>query len=130
MQSLNLKMTCPRQLCGGGVEYLAEKRRLNLRLPPCLRRIVLVSVSSEKNDNGGAGETQNPISSLTKSQTYALLKQQMEVAAKSEDFEEAARLRDSLKEFEEEEPVLRIRKLLKEAIADERFEDAANMMRS
>ncbi|PKI59126.1 hypothetical protein CRG98_020492 [Punica granatum] len=49
----------------------------------------------------------------------------MEVAAKDEDYEEAARLRDSLKLFEEEEPVLQLRRLMKEAVAEERFEDAA-----
>ncbi|KAF3954551.1 hypothetical protein CMV_020116 [Castanea mollissima] len=62
---------------------------------------------------------------FSRSQTYALLKQRLEVAAKSEDYEEAARIRDSLKSFEEEEPVLRLRRLMNEAIADERFEDAA-----
>ncbi|KAI3464104.1 hypothetical protein Pfo_020767 [Paulownia fortunei] len=41
------------------------------------------------------------------------------------DYKEAARLRDSLKLFEEEEPVLRLQRLMKEAIAEERFEDAA-----
>ncbi|KAG8476148.1 hypothetical protein CXB51_033191 [Gossypium anomalum] len=83
--------------------------------------------------NGGGGErpsldpnpTQNQSSFLSRSQTYAMLKQQMEVAAKSEDYKEAARIRDSLKIFEEEEPVLRFRRLIKEAVADERFEDAA-----
>lgn len=39
-----------------------------------------------------------------------------------QDYKEAARIRDSLKLFEEEEPVLRLRRLIKEAIADERFE--------
>ncbi|GAU48749.1 hypothetical protein TSUD_185440 [Trifolium subterraneum] len=63
---------------------------------------------------------------LSRTQTYALLKQQMEVAAKSEDYKEAARIRDSLKLFEEEEPVLRLRRLIKEAIADQRFQDAAS----
>lgn len=38
------------------------------------------------------------------------------------DYKEAARLRDSLKLFEDEEPFLRLRRLLKEAIAEERFE--------
>jgi len=38
------------------------------------------------------------------------------------DYEEAARIRDSLRSFEEEEPVLRLRRLLKQAIAEERFE--------
>ncbi|KAM2106249.1 hypothetical protein ACFX1X_015636 [Malus domestica] len=49
----------------------------------------------------------------------------MEVASKSEDYEEAARIRDSLKLLEEEEPVLWLRRRIKEAIAEERFEDAA-----
>ncbi|XP_057421515.1 uncharacterized protein LOC130715434 [Lotus japonicus] len=70
------------------------------------------------------GDTRS--SFLSRTQTYALLKQQMEVAAKSEDYKEAARIRDSLKSFEDEEPVLRLKRLLKEAIADERFQDAAS----
>ncbi|XP_048329105.1 uncharacterized protein LOC107418365 [Ziziphus jujuba] len=93
---------------------------------------IVVACASGRNSNGGGRSqsssstpSQNPSSFLTRSQTYALLKQQMEVAAKSEDYEEAARIRDSLKLFEEEEPVLRLRRLMKEAIADERFKDAA-----
>ncbi|XP_016572685.2 uncharacterized protein LOC107870617 isoform X2 [Capsicum annuum] len=70
-------------------------------------------------------ESESRSSSLSRSQTYALLKQQMDVAAKYEDYKEAARLRDSLKIFEDAEPVLRLRRLVKEAIAEERFEDAA-----
>ncbi|XVE57158.1 hypothetical protein DITRI_Ditri04bG0069500 [Diplodiscus trichospermus] len=98
------------------------------------RRILACAVERNGNGgNGGGGEspslntnpTQNHNSFLSRSQTYAMLKQQMEVAAKSEDYKEAARIRDSLKMFEEEEPVLRLRRLIKEAIADERFEDAA-----
>lgn len=38
------------------------------------------------------------------------------------DYKEAARIRDSLKQFEDEEPVLRLRRLLKEAVAEERFQ--------
>ncbi|XVF12059.1 hypothetical protein REPUB_Repub08aG0082100 [Reevesia pubescens] len=102
------------------------------------RRIVACSV--ERNGNGGSGDggggespslnpslnpTQDQSSFLSRSQTYAMLKQQLEVAAKSEDYKEAARIRDSLKMFEEEEPVLRLRRLIKDAVADERFEDAA-----
>jgi len=34
-------------------------------------------------------------------------------------------LRDSLRSFEEEEPVLRLRGLMRKAIEEERFEDAA-----
>lgn len=44
-----------------------------------------------------------------------------------QDYKEAARIRDSLKLFEEEEPVLRLRRLLKEAIAEERFQ-VANLL--
>nr|XP_043607691.1 uncharacterized protein LOC122579569 [Erigeron canadensis] len=82
---------------------------------------------SQLNDhNKNTNETSNNSSSFfERSQTYALIKQQMEVAAKSENYEEAARLRDSLRSFEEEEPVLRLRSLMKEAIANERFQDAA-----
>ncbi|XP_042500709.1 uncharacterized protein LOC122078682 isoform X2 [Macadamia integrifolia] len=83
----------------------------------------IVACSSDK--NGGGRENRTSASSVSRTQTYALLKQQMEVAAKSEDYKEAARIRDSLRSFEEEEPVLRLRRLMKEAIADERFEDAA-----
>lgn len=39
-----------------------------------------------------------------------------------QDYEEAARIRDSLNLFEEEEPVLRLRRRIKEAVAEERFE--------
>jgi len=39
-----------------------------------------------------------------------------------QDYKEAARLRDSLRSFEEEEPVLRLRRLMKKAIDEERFE--------
>ncbi|GAB2269832.1 hypothetical protein Dimus_004749 [Dionaea muscipula] len=96
----------------------------------------IVACSSDR--NGGDGPSSSPISNsgtgsssvpgssfVSRSQTYALLKQQMEVAAKSEDYKEAARIRDSLRSFEEEEPILHLRRLLKEAIANERFEDAA-----
>ncbi|KAI3686440.1 hypothetical protein L1987_80116 [Smallanthus sonchifolius] len=91
----------------------------------------IIARASERDADAGAGagaesqSQQNSSSFFARNQTYALLKQQMELAAKSEDYEEAARLRDSLKSFEEEEPVLRLRGLMREAIANERFEDAA-----
>ncbi|PIA61878.1 hypothetical protein AQUCO_00200103v1 [Aquilegia coerulea] len=76
--------------------------------------------------NGVEGDNKQILSSFaSRTHTYALLKQQMEVAAKSEDYKEAARIRDTLKLFEDEEPVLRLMRALKEAVADERFEDAA-----
>ncbi|PON72206.1 UVR domain containing protein [Parasponia andersonii] len=90
---------------------------------------VTVSSSERNGNSGGRSRSSSPSAAsssfLSRSQTYALLKQQMEVASKSEDYEEAARIRDSLKLFEEEEPVLRLRRLIKEAVAEERFEDAA-----
>ncbi|XP_074316256.1 uncharacterized protein LOC141652612 [Silene latifolia] len=79
------------------------------------------SPSQSPNPNSGSGQS----GLLSRTHTYAMLKQQMEVAAKAEDYKEAARIRDSLRLFEEEEPVLRLRRLLKEAIAEERFQDAA-----
>lgn len=94
----------------------------------------IIAHASERDGGAGAGaeaggaesqSQQNKSSFFARSQTYALMKQQMELAAKSENFEEAARLRDSLKSFEEEEPVLRLRGLMREAIANEKFEDAA-----
>ncbi|KAK1435770.1 hypothetical protein QVD17_01539 [Tagetes erecta] len=79
--------------------------------------------------DAGAGpesqSEQNTSSVFERNQFYALMKQQMELAVMSENYEEAARLRDSLKLFEEEEPVLRLQALMKEAVANERFEDAA-----
>ncbi|RYR77518.1 hypothetical protein Ahy_A01g002007 isoform A [Arachis hypogaea] len=89
------------------------------------RRVAILACASERNGYGSGREDSTTSSFQSRSHTYALLKQQMEVAAKSEDYKEAARIRDSLKLFEEEEPVLRLRRLLKEAIADERFKDAA-----
>ncbi|KAH9624559.1 hypothetical protein KSS87_000713 [Heliosperma pusillum] len=81
------------------------------------------SPSPSQSPNPNLGSGQNRL--LSRTHTYAMLKQQMEVAAKAEDYKEAARIRDSLRLFEEEEPVLRLRRLLKEAIAEERFQDAA-----
>lgn len=93
----------------------------------------IVACSSQRNVGGGESPSSspNPIPGpglgglISRTQTYAMLKQQMEVAAKAEDYKEAARIRDSMRSFEEDEPVLRLKRLLKEAIAEERFEDAA-----
>nr|GMC69870.1 Protein ApaG like [Ipomoea batatas] len=109
-----------------------KKQWLNCR-DNNLKRCRVVACTSEGSNSGasdspipaGSTQSQNQSSFLSRSQTYALLKQQLEVASKSEDYEEAARLRDSLKLFEDEEPVLRLKRRLKEAIDDERFEDAA-----
>ncbi|EEF51986.1 conserved hypothetical protein [Ricinus communis] len=85
----------------------------------------IVACSVERNGNGGSGASSssssgsgsdyNSSSFASRTQTYAFLKQQMEVAAQSEDYEEAARIRDSLRSFEEEEPdAVRYRDELKE----------------
>ncbi|KAG6683701.1 hypothetical protein I3842_12G027000 [Carya illinoinensis] len=140
MQSLSIKVstdlntrTSKEWLRGRGSSGLAEleastrKRWLNCRY--FARNCRIVACASQRNSDGSGGADQSssssPSSFLSQSQTYALLKQQMEVAAKSEDYKEAARIRDSLRLFEEEEPALRLRRLMKEAVADERFEDAA-----
>ncbi|KAM7471294.1 hypothetical protein LguiA_009477 [Lonicera macranthoides] len=135
MHSLSLKVSMdfnagtsrsswPGRISGGvlDLEVGSRKQFLNCRdNNPRFCRIV--ACSSERNTSGGGAQSSS--SFLSRSQTYALLKQQMEVAAKSEDYKEAARLRDSLKSFEEEEPILHLRRLMREAIAEERFEDAA-----
>lgn len=203
MQSLSIKVftdlntggTRREWLRGRGSSGLAEleastrRRWLNCRYFARNCRIVVACTSQSNSDgSGGAGQSSSssPSSFLSQRQTYALLKQQMEVAAKSEvtlyhisenlnsqinrilaffvndmdfvrylsneayitvlgfliwslrlnvinnshlyvcsdlqDYKEAARIRDSLRQFEEEEPALRLRRLIKEAVADERFE--------
>uniref|UniRef100_A0ACD5U6P0 Uncharacterized protein n=1 Tax=Avena sativa TaxID=4498 RepID=A0ACD5U6P0_AVESA len=80
----------------------------------------------EKDEAAGREEGEKTAAAfLLRSQKYALLKQQLAVAAQLEDYKEAARLRDSLRSFEEEEPVLRLRRSLKKAVEEERFADAA-----
>ncbi|CAK9164279.1 unnamed protein product [Ilex paraguariensis] len=118
------------RLSSGVAELESGTRRQWLNCRYHMRICKIVACTPERNIGGGGGGESgsrggSSSSFLSRSQTYALLKQQMEVAAKSEDYKEAARLRDSLKLFEEEEPILRLRRLLKQAIADERFEDAA-----
>ncbi|KAF5743753.1 hypothetical protein HS088_TW08G00340 [Tripterygium wilfordii] len=138
MHSMSLKVLTDfyggawRDLPGRGSPGLSDFdtgiRRVRVNFGDFTRNCRIVACSSERKGNGG-GQSQSsnssPSSFLSRSQSYALLKQQMDVAAKSEDYKEAARIRDSLRSFEEEEPVLRLRRLLKEAIADERFQDAA-----
>ncbi|KAJ8753534.1 hypothetical protein K2173_022775 [Erythroxylum novogranatense] len=129
MQSLSLKVFADfrvgskRSLPGRSSSF---EGRHCLSFPRSGRVCQIVACLPETNGSSeGTSSGSSSSSSLSRSQTYALLKQQMEVAAQSEDYEEAARIRDSLKSFEEEEPVLRLRNLLKQAIAEERFEDAA-----
>ncbi|XP_027192125.1 uncharacterized protein [Cicer arietinum] len=119
MQSLSLSST--KSLAG--LRLLGQDARLK-------RKSSIVVVAC-----GGSSDSETPTSNstssfLSRTQTYALLKQQMEVAAKSEDYKEAARIRDSLRLFEEEEPVLRLRRLIKEAIADQRFQGVRVQVRS
>ncbi|CAJ1975125.1 unnamed protein product [Sphenostylis stenocarpa] len=130
MQSLLSTKTC----LGVGLPVLtnSEERSTRRRMQSvnCRNhrnwRSVVVSCGSKRNQNEGIDETgwSNSRSFLSPSHSYAILKHRMEIAAKSEHYEEAARIRDSLKCFEDEVPVLRLRKLLKEAVADERFQDA------
>ncbi|XP_050226044.1 uncharacterized protein LOC126675445 [Mercurialis annua] len=126
-------------LRSSGFDRKQQQCVINLRdSSSSYRKCRIVACSVERNENGGGassssspgsdtgtGSDYSASSLLSRTQTYALLKQQMDVAAQSENYEEAARIRDSLKLFEEEEPVLRYRRLLKEATNEERFEDAA-----
>ncbi|XP_052726289.1 uncharacterized protein LOC108320468 isoform X3 [Vigna angularis] len=119
MQSLSLSMSL-RSGSAANLLLLGSEARVRRR-----SRSVVVACASE-GDSGSSSTS----SFLSRTQTYALLKQQLQVAAKSEDYKEAARIRDSLKLFEEEEPVLRLRRLLKEAIAEERFQGIRVQVRS
>ncbi|KAK1325831.1 hypothetical protein QJS10_CPA01g01283 [Acorus calamus] len=95
------------------------------------RRCKAVSFVVASSSSSSSSEREEPSerssSFLSRIQTYAL-KQQLAVAAKFEDYREAARIRDSLKSFEDEEPVLRLRRLIKQAIKEERFENKLNWM--
>ncbi|KAK1279822.1 hypothetical protein QJS04_geneDACA002800 [Acorus gramineus] len=100
-----------------------RRRRSGDHPERCKTVSVVASSSSSSSEREETKDRSN--SSLSRSQTYTLLKQQLAVAAKSEDYKEAARIRDSLRLFEDEEPVLRLRRLMKQAIKEEKFEDAA-----
>ncbi|XP_068665595.1 uncharacterized protein [Aristolochia californica] len=119
MQSLSLKVFADFR-SGSAKSWPRGRRSRDIN-----KTVGIVACASEKNGERSGGDKSLMGSFLSRSQTYALLKQQMEVAAKSEDYKEAARIRDSLRSFEEEEPVLRLRRLMRKAIEEEKFEDAA-----
>ncbi|KAI4336164.1 hypothetical protein L6164_014726 [Bauhinia variegata] len=136
MQLLNIKAFVNLRLPGTGSSGFADSdaglRRQWVTFRSPRRTSGSIACSAERNGNGGE-ENRNTSHSpslssssfLSRSHTYARLKQQMEVAAKCEDYKEAARIRDSIRLFEDEEPVLHLRRLMKEAIVDEKFKDAA-----
>nr|CAB3460379.1 unnamed protein product [Digitaria exilis] len=88
------------------------------RLPAARRVVVASAAASDANSSSNSPERDEEreevarkvkeekaaASLLMRSQKYAMLKQQLAVAAQFEDYKEAARLRDSLRSFEEEEP--------------------------
>ena len=99
MHSLSIKVLTDfntgntRRLPGRGSSGFAEieecTRRQWLNCRDFARNCRIVACASQRNGNGsGAGPSSSPSSSsssfLSRSRTYALLKQQMEVAAKSE----------------------------------------------
>ena len=92
MQSLNLKLltdfsTGTRRFVPG--RSFGRERRQCLNLGNSIRNRWIVACSVER-DGGGegpsssSGSDQSPSSFLSRSQTYAMLKQRMEVAAQSE----------------------------------------------
>ncbi|KAG5522935.1 hypothetical protein RHGRI_034925 [Rhododendron griersonianum] len=106
MNSLNMKMlsgfnpgttTATRSWPGRLGDFEAATRRQWLNCGNRARTLRIIACASISSGGGGSGG----------------------------DYKEAARLRDSLRLFEEEEPILRLRRLIKEAVANERFEDAA-----
>ncbi|RZS01990.1 hypothetical protein BHM03_00031950 [Ensete ventricosum] len=126
---------------GGGIG--TRRRCANVREAKATSSSLPTPPDSDRDRDGKVegeeGASSAAASFLFRSQTYAMLKQQMAVAAKFEvgfgisyrvlvsywfcqDYKEAARIRDSLKFFEEEEPALHLRKLMRKAVEDERFE--------
>ncbi|OIT37197.1 PREDICTED: uncharacterized protein LOC109241106 isoform X1 [Nicotiana attenuata] len=128
MQSLSFNLNAGTKVSWPGRFNQGDGSKQQIHIRGNVKMFRIMACAPEMN-SGAESQSSSPSPSessfLSRSQTYALLKQQMEVATKSEDYKQAARLRDSLKIFEDEEPVLRLRRLLKEAIAEERFEDAA-----
>ncbi|KAK8960746.1 hypothetical protein KSP40_PGU010812 [Platanthera guangdongensis] len=144
MQSLGLKLASFTPAATAATPTASPRRREWAR--PCYRTVPAASgsssskpsfscsssssASSSSSSEKGWMENDRMLSSpansyLSRSHTYALLKKQLSVAAKSEDYKEAARIRDSLKSLEEQEPVLHLQALLKKAVEEERFQDAA-----
>jgi ApaG protein len=92
MQSLNLRLstdfsTGTRRFVPG--RSFGEERRQCLSFRVSYRNCRIVACSVERDGNGegtssSSGSDHSPSSFLSRSQTYAMLKQQMEVAAQSE----------------------------------------------
>ena len=93
MQALNLKLST--EFITGTRRYVpgrsfGEERRQCLCFRVSYRNCRIVACSVERDGNGegtsssGSGSDHSPGSFLSRSQTYAMLKQQMEVAAQSE----------------------------------------------
>ncbi|XP_057440009.1 uncharacterized protein LOC130731812 [Lotus japonicus] len=128
MQSLTTKMCMGLRLpVFPEPEAWPRRQSVNCSNRKRRNRSVFMACSAERNENdkGESGSSRSNLFLSRRSHNYAMLKRRMDVAAKSENYEEAARIRDSLKCFEDEVPVLRLRRLLKEAICNERFQDAA-----
>lgn len=124
MQSLGLKTTPRLNPC---VRRRRSPSDQPFRVSACLPSQSSSSFSNPNSEQGRSG-ARNPSPAeltLSRTQKYALLKHQLAIAAKFENYEEAARIRDSLKLFEEEVPALHLRRLMKEAIDQERYEEAA-----
>ncbi|CAA6665538.1 unnamed protein product [Spirodela intermedia] len=107
MQSLGLKMTPGFNLCVGRRQVQCGRETEKVfRVAACLPSQPSSSSPDLIPRRGGRG-------------------QELLVGGFDPNYEEAARIRDSLKSFEEEEPMLHLRRLMKEAVEEERFEDAA-----
>ncbi|KAK3137387.1 hypothetical protein QOZ80_5BG0451590 [Eleusine coracana subsp. coracana] len=139
MQWTGLRPTAPAPTAAWAGRRSRAARWPRGRLLAARRAVVASAAASDANSSSNSPgrdeerdeaarreeEEKAAASLLMRSQKYAMLKQQLAVAAQFEDYKEAARLRDSLRSFEEEDPVLRLRRLMKKAIQEERFEDAA-----
>jgi hypothetical protein len=159
MQWAGLRQPAPAPTAAWAVQRPRTVRWLRGRLPAARRAAAASDANSSSNPPGRDEETDEAAarkemeekaaaSLLMRSQKYAMLKQQLAVAAKFEVWQESQssvlwhirigavrssqigigwritrRLRDSLRSFEEEEePVPRLSRLMKKATEEQRFE--------
>ncbi|XP_058192227.1 uncharacterized protein LOC131309635 [Rhododendron vialii] len=123
MTSLNMKTlsgfnpgtTATRSWPGRLRDFEALTRRQWLNCGNRARTLRITACASISSGGGGSGGVEDLRSVETENGS----------CCQTEDYKEAARLRDSLRLFAEEEPILRLCRLIKGAVANERFEDAA-----
>ncbi|GJP84326.1 hypothetical protein CLOP_g14393 [Closterium sp. NIES-67] len=83
--------------------------------------------SSGREAGSAASEAQQREEQQQIEEILAVLEQQLKDATAEENYREAARLRDAIREVEARDPVRRLKQQLEAAIAGERYEEAASL---